>query len=239
VAGWCWVALVAVGTPAYLGVVVVPGLGARRRVARAAARLLAAITGTRLRVRGLERLPAGPCVAACNHQSYLDGFLLSAVLPPRFAFLVKAELAASAFTRLPLARLGAIFVERRSAEKGAEDARRAAAALQAGESLAVFPEATFRRAPGLLPFRMGAFVGAAQAGVPLVPMAARGTRSLLRAGSWLPRPGPVSVEVLEPLPPAGAGWADALALRDAARAVMLAHVGEPDLGEETVALPPA
>ena len=236
---WCWGALLAVGTPAYLGVVLAPGLGARRRVARGAARLLAAVTGTRIRVRGLERLPPGPCVAAANHQSYVDGFLLSAALPPRFAFLVKAELAASAFTRLPLSRLGAVFVERRSAEKGAEDARRAAAALEDGESLAVFPEATLRRAPGLLPFRLGAFVAAAQAGVPLVPVVLRGTRSLLRDGSTLPRPARLHVEVLPPLRPAGSGWADAVVLRDATRAAMLAHVGEPDLGEETLALPPA
>ena len=39
--------------------------------------------------------------------------------------------------------------------------------------------------PGLLPFRMGAFVIAAQAGVPVVPVTLRGTRSVLRDGQWL------------------------------------------------------
>ena len=236
---WCWIALVLVGALTYTTVMVLPGLRARRRAARAGARLLGATCGVSLRVRGLERLPPGPCVVACNHQSYVDGFILTAALPPRFAFLVKSELAAAAFTRLPLRRLGSIFVERRSAEKGAEDARRAAAGLRAGESIAVFPEATFRRAPGLLPFRMGAFVGAAQAGVPLVPVALRGSRSLLRAGSALPRPARISVEVLAPLRSAGGTWTDAVALRGAAREAMLAHVGEPDLDAETLALPPA
>jgi 1-acyl-sn-glycerol-3-phosphate acyltransferase len=236
---WCWTATLAVGLPTYAAVMVLPGLAARRRAARAGARLLALAAGCRIRAAGLGGLPAGPCVVVSNHQSYVDGFLLSAVLPPRYAFVVKAELAGSALARLPLRRLGALFVERRAAEKGAEEARRAAAALGAGESLVVFSEGTFRRAPGLLPFRMGAFVSAAQAAVPVVPLAVRGTRSLLRAGTWLPRRAAVSVEALGPILAAGAEWREAVALRDATREAILAHAAEPDLGGEELTLPPA
>jgi 1-acyl-sn-glycerol-3-phosphate acyltransferase len=76
---------------------------------------------------------------------------------------------------------------------------------------------------------MGAFVAAAQSGRPVVPVALRGTRSVLRAGSWLPRRAPVEVFIGRPIPPRGAGWSDALALRDAARAAILARCGETDL----------
>ena len=84
--------------------------------------------------------------------------------------------------------------------------------------------------PGLLPFRMGAFLAAAQAGAPIVPVTIRGTRSILRAGSWFPRRGRLEVIVEPPIPPDGADWAAAVRLRDAARAAILRHCGEPDLG---------
>src|SRR5204862_537763 len=83
-----------------LAVVLVPGLGARRAVARAAARLVAAGCGVPLRIDGLERLPRSPCVVVCNHQSYVDAFVVTAMMPPRFAFVVKAELARNVLTRL-------------------------------------------------------------------------------------------------------------------------------------------
>jgi 1-acyl-sn-glycerol-3-phosphate acyltransferase len=127
-----------------------------------------------------------------------------------------------------LARFGTRFVERFAAREAIEGARELAAAARAGESLVLFPEGTFTREPGLRAFHMGAFVAAAQSGRPLVPVALRGTRSVLRDGSWLPRRAPVEVFIGAPLAPAGAGWSDAIALRDAARETILARCGEPD-----------
>jgi 1-acyl-sn-glycerol-3-phosphate acyltransferase len=84
------------------------------------------------------------------------------------------------------------------------------------------------REAGLLPFRMGAFAVAAQAGVPVVPVVIRGTRSMLRDGSWFPRHVPVSITVGQPLAPVGNDWTAAVKLRDAVRAEILRGCGEPD-----------
>ena len=100
-----------------------------------------------------------------------------------------------------------------------------------------FPEGTFGRAPGLRPFRMGAFVVAAQTGVPLVPMGITGTRSILRAGQWFPRRGAVAVTLGAPIMPQGSDWTAGIALRDAARAQMLEYCHEPDLAPEFEAGP--
>ena len=86
-------------------------------------------------------------------------------------------------------------------------------------------------------FHLGAFVAAAETDQPVVPVALRGTRSILRDGSWFPRRGAVTVTVgAPPAPRAPAGgegpWAAALKLRDAARAHILRHIGEPDLAGE-------
>jgi hypothetical protein len=59
-------------------------------------------------------------------------------------------------------------------------------------------------------------------------VALRGTRSVLRDGSWLPRRGPVEVFIGEPLAPQGDSWSDAATLMNAARRAILAQCGEPD-----------
>ena len=92
-----------------------------------------------------------------------------------------------------------------------------------------FPEGTFDRRPGLRAFRSGAFAVAARAGVPVVPVAIRGARSLLRDDEWFPHPGEVTIVVCSPLAPAGGEWRDVTQLRDAVRAEILKHCGEPDL----------
>jgi hypothetical protein len=92
---------------------------------------------------------------------------------------------------------------------------------------------------GLLPFHMGAFLTAAERGLPVVPITIRGTRSILRADSWFPRRGAIAVRVGKPVEAGeikkGAKadvWAAALKLRDAVRKDILHHCGEPDLTHE-------
>jgi 1-acyl-sn-glycerol-3-phosphate acyltransferase len=169
-------------------------------------------------------------VFVSNHTSYVDSLILTAVLPPGAHFAAKREFASVPVLGWLLARFGTRFVERFDAREAIEGARELASATRAGESLVLYPEGTFTREPGLRPFHMGAFVAAAQSGRPVVPVALRGTRPVLRDGSWLPRRAPVEVHIEKPLAPRGSGWSDALALRDAARRAILAHCGEPDRG---------
>ena len=50
---------------------------------------------------------------------------------------------------------------------------------------------------GLLPFRLGPFMVAVRTGASVVPVVIRGTRHVLRDGTWVPRPGTIEVEVLD------------------------------------------
>ena len=123
------------------------------------------LAGIRVWATGLSNIPASrPCVLVPNHSSYLDSFVLAAVLPPRFVFLAKKELDRSAFLSIFLRRLGTIFTERSSAEQGVQDAAAAVEAVRAGQGLVVYPEGTFRRAAGLRPFKIGGFLVAALGG---------------------------------------------------------------------------
>jgi len=204
------------------------------RMARAFLRL----AGLPLAVRGLENVPAGrACVLAVNHASYLDGIVVVAALAEPRAFVAKRELLDHWVPRIFLKSIGAVFVDRLDAQRGVEDTGRFAGAARGGQSLIVFPEGTFLRMPGLLPFRMGTFVIAAQSGVPVVPVTLRGTRSALRDGQWLFRRASLSATFSAPIAPEGTDWNAAIRLRDATRAEMLRLCGEPDLGEETTLLP--
>jgi 1-acyl-sn-glycerol-3-phosphate acyltransferase len=156
---------------------------------------------------------------------------LVAALPADFpyAFVAKRELKNHVVSRLFLTGIGAIFVERFDAKQGIEDADQVAQALAGGRNPSIFPEGTFDRRPGLRAFRNGAFVIAAKANVPVVPVALRGLRSVLRGDDFFPHRGAASVWFGAPIAPAGTEWADAIALRDRVRAEMLKHCGEPDL----------
>jgi 1-acyl-sn-glycerol-3-phosphate acyltransferase len=182
-------------------------------------RLVLAGAGCRLDVEGLEHLPAaGPFVLAANHTSYVDVVALLAALPVDFRFVAKRELLRAPLVGAVIRRVGHLTVDRVDAVRGIGDAGRVAAALAAGTSVLVFPEGTFAEAAGLLPFRLGAFSAAVDAARPVVPVTLVGTREVLPADTWVPRPGPIRVIVGRPLWPAGREWRETVRLRDATRA---------------------
>lgn len=192
------------------------------------------LSGIPLAATGLEHLPRDrPVVLAVNHTSYLDPVALLALLEYRgYAFVAKREFQDSWLMHRLLAGFGTRFVERFDVAKSSEHANELAEAAAGGASLIVFPEGTLTRNTGLMAFRTGAFQAAAQAGIPVVPVAIRGLRSVLRDGTWYLRKAAVTVRFGEPVAPQGADWAAAVALRDRVRAEILKHCGEPDLAAD-------
>ena len=226
---WVALAFLTIGLSALALMLVVPGMTRRRAAGRRAARIFLWLAAMPLTVRHEERLPEGQCVVVCNHASYLDGPALTAALPPRFAFVIKREMAAVPLAAIVLRRLGSVFVERNRTQASA-DARRLLRDASRGNSLVFFPEGTFDPRPGVRKFHAGAFASAVRAGCPLVPAVLRGTRRAFWPGGSLPQPGPIELEILPPLTPSHAAAGDAVpALREAARAAILAALGEPDL----------
>ena len=226
---WAWMVFVTIVPIAWLLIVFAPTRTLRRHIARASARVAFVLTGLTPRVEGLQHLDGhDPVIVVANHASYLDALLLTAVLPARFAYVAKQELLRIPTAAIPLRRLGSAFVKRFDNARGAEDTRRLEERARAGESMVFFPEGTFRREPGLMPFRLGAFLAAARSGTPLLPITLIGTRSLLRAGQWRPRRSELEVLIGEPVLTAGDDWQAALQLRDAARRHILTRLKEPD-----------
>jgi 1-acyl-sn-glycerol-3-phosphate acyltransferase len=217
---------------AVLCAILLPTVKLRRDGSRSVAKIFFVLSGLPYRVKGGERLPATQSVVVANHTSYLDGPLLYAALPSQFGFVIKKEVAGIPLAGWLLDRVGHQLVDRHNKAEGSKDARRILQAAFGGGSVAFFPEGTFKARPGLARFHSGAFVTAAKAGLPIVPVVIHGARQVLPAGAWLPRRAPLTVEILEPIPPPAAGETDgASRLRAEARRRMLERVGEPDLEE--------
>jgi 1-acyl-sn-glycerol-3-phosphate acyltransferase len=212
-----------------VAVTVVPGQHRRDRITRFAARNVFRLAGVRITIKGWHRLPTENCVVVANHVSYVDGPLMKGVLPAPYSFVIKGEMRNIPGVHFFLRRGGARFVERHEASGSARDARAIVKAASGGQPLGVFPEGTFREELGVGRFRAGAFVAATRAGLPIVPAAITGTRHILPANRILPRPGPITVEILEPIMPDDDAYGDSRKVAEIARQRVIAAVGEPDL----------
>jgi 1-acyl-sn-glycerol-3-phosphate acyltransferase len=162
--------------------------------------LLKTIVGTKLEVRGAEKLPAGACIIASKHQSAWETFALIPLFRDP-ALLMKRELFwipfhgwfSHKFEMIPVDRdKGPAALRRmlREAKKRVADER----------EIIIFPEGT-RRPPGAPPdYKTGVVLLYEALGVPCVPVA-------LNSGLFWPRrsverrPGTIVVEFLDPIPP--------------------------------------
>src|SRR5579864_7560062 len=172
---YAWVLFAMLGAASLPVLLLMPGLRRRRALVRALARGILRLVGMRVRLLGLDRI-VSPCVVVANHASYLDGVVMAGALPPHFSYVIKREMSRVPLAGTLLRRIGAEFVERRDRKVGARDTRRLLRRAASGHAMAFFPEGTFSQEIGLLRFHIGAFAAAARAGLPVVPIAIRGTR---------------------------------------------------------------
>ena len=127
------------------------------------------LLGVRLEARGTPR-PGAKLIVA-NHVSWLDIMAIDAVAPARF--VSKAEVRHwPLFGRIAVAT-GTLFIERTRARDALRVVHQMAAALQAGDTLAVFPEGTTSDGRALLPFHANLLQAAIATATPVQPVALR------------------------------------------------------------------
>ena len=233
---YVWTLFTPLALITWLSAMLLPNRKSRWYVAHALSRFLAFACGIKITMQGLENLPPESKVSVfvANHASYIDSFIVIASIQRDFSFIAKGELGKNIFTGVALKRIGTEFVERFDKQQGVADAQAIASVEQRTQSLFFFPEGTFTRVSGLRNFHLGAFITAAKANIPVVPVAIRGTRSILRAETWAPRRGRVTITIGEPIALDKAGmddWAIALKLRQGAQQHILSHCGEADLSD--------
>jgi 1-acyl-sn-glycerol-3-phosphate acyltransferase len=236
-AAYWWLLVIGMGLVVWPLVMILPRRSQRHALLGIAGRLFFRMTGISLTVEGASVTLGMGGIIVANHASYIDGLILSAAIPGELTFVAK-----SSFQRRPvigpfLERLGSVFVHRLDAKAGVEDTETLLGAARRGERIVILPEGTFARMPGLLPFRAGGFLVAAQCGRSILPVTIKGARMVLRDVQWFPRRAPISVHLGDLIAPDGVDFAAAVRLRDKVRQSILMSLGEPDLAGERIELP--
>jgi 1-acyl-sn-glycerol-3-phosphate acyltransferase len=169
------------------------------------ARLVFRGLGIRFTVTGAEHVPrSGGAVMAINHIGYLDfTFAGLAARPAKrlVRFMAKKEVFDHKISGPLMRGMKHIPVDRYGG--GSESYQAAVKALQAGEIVGVFPEATISLSYELKDFKTGAARMAMEAGVPLLPCVVWGSQRILTKGRKrdLTRGTPLTVAVGEPFQP--------------------------------------
>lgn len=137
-----------------------------------------------VQVEGREHIPdQGAAIIAPNHVSNNDPPLIGYALPRHVNFMAKEELFRNPLFSLLIRWLGAFPVRRDGVDKIA--IRRAMEILKAGLLLGIFPEGS-RQEPGHLgEFHDGAASLALRMGVPIIPTAVIGSKSLSRGSATI------------------------------------------------------
>lgn len=175
----------------YFGALNCFGFSALRVVARVTARPY-----FRLSCENAERMPAGPCVVAPNHSSFMDPFALQCALPRRVVFLMTSDWYNRPLLRPFFRAMGAVpLQENARSNRAALD--RALDAIERGMPIAIFPEGAVTRDGSLGRFHGGVAQIAVRAGVPIVPVGIDGTFAAFPKGRWIPRPKRVTVRLGE------------------------------------------
>ena len=171
--------------------------------ARNWARSVMAVAGVKVRLHGMEHVSdEGSHVYVSNHASWFDVFALAGTLR-NYSFVAKAELEKIIVFGRAARAFGIIFIQRTNRKAAFDAYRDAAAQVQGGMSVVVYPEGTRGFDYHLRPFKKGPFVLAIGAGVPIVPTICMGQIEIMKKGSFMVHPGTIDVRFLEPIPTTG------------------------------------
>jgi len=164
--------------------------------------------GARVRVVSFAKIPTGACVMVSNHISHFDPPLLSGYLPRKIDWIAMAELFGTKWSKAGFTWLDVIPVDRHGDDRQA--LRTAIKRLEAGRMIGIFPEGGIRDgALSILPgaeMREGAFLLAAKADCPVVPVVILGSERLYNRRNWLSwRRAKVYIAIGDPIFPAEGG----------------------------------
>lgn len=167
----------------------------------------------------------GPAIYIANHQNNVDLLTTTGALQPRGVTIGKKSLVWIPFFGIIYYLTGNILIDRNNKNKSRGTIDTVAQQIK-DKNLGVwiFPEGTRSRGRGLLPFKMGAFHMAMQAGVNIIPTVISDTHNQIKLNRW--NNGDVIVETMAPIDVSKYDKKELRKLMEDSHAIMLAKFNE-------------
>jgi 1-acyl-sn-glycerol-3-phosphate acyltransferase len=160
--------------------------------------LLRVVCGLDHRVVG--PLPPGGVIVASKHQSAWDTIVFMALLPTT-TYILKRELLRIPLFGWYLLKAGMIAVDRKGGAGALKSVmQQSEAALDAGRTIVIFPQGTRVAAGASAPYQPGTIGLYTHLKRPVIPAALNSGHFWARR-SFIKRPGTITLEFLEPIPP--------------------------------------
>jgi 1-acyl-sn-glycerol-3-phosphate acyltransferase len=168
--------------------------------ARSSLYLMRVVVGTKVEIRGAEKIPTGGLLVASKHQSLWETFALVTLFDDPL-YILKRELMLIPLFGWYVRKAAMVPVDRKAGSAAlVEMSARAKKAVGQKRQILIFPEGTRRPAGAPAAYKFGVSHLYANLGVPCLPVA-------LNSGLFWPRrqfirrPGTIVVEILDPIPP--------------------------------------
>ncbi len=170
------------------------------RARRIWAKLSLRFSGVKIRVEGLSHLKSHKSyLLASNHQGYLDGLLLSSIIPQYFRFLLWNKIFKIPIFGPLVRRSGCIPISDNNYKEALESILKVTELTKSGELFVIFPEGRLTRDGKLGAFGRGCAVIALNSKIPVIPIAIKGSFEVLSRGQWILRPGMIKLKIGEPI----------------------------------------
>lgn len=190
-----------------------------RPVARFGFRMLLAVAGLRVKMRGLEHVdPAKGYVCMSNHVNLFEPFVMGAFFPGWIVAIEKKENFKLPIYGALIKAWGNIPIDRQDLKSAMASLERAKEALASGVSIQIMPEGTRTRSGELGPFKKGGFHMAIDAGATILPFAFRNMYRFSHTGSWKLTPTEIEIVFTAPIDASQYAKDDLQALSDKVRA---------------------
>lgn len=163
------------------------------------ARLVVNLSGSKIKVDGLNNLPEGPVVFIGNHQGNFDIPILMAFIDKPKAFIAKIETSKLPFVASWMREMRCVFMDRNDIRQSITAINQGVEYLKQGYSMVIFPEGTRSGSKEMGEFKAGSFKLATKSGVPIVPVAINGSYNIMGKKSFLVKPAEVKVTILKPI----------------------------------------
>lgn len=141
------------------------------------------LTGITIEIEGLENLACrGPVILMSNHQSLYDILVLLSSIPLQFGFLAKESLFKIPILGWHMSRAGYIPIDRSDSRDGVRSLLEGVQKIKRGKSVVIFPEGTRSLDNKIGSFKLGGFVMAIKAGIPIIPITINGSGKVIQKG---------------------------------------------------------